>query len=73
MTAIFISIFLRPLSGGDKDCILPTGFRFSPILDPLQPGPVSISSPQGPGQSRGLNELLTRKVLWVCKELVYAF
>lgn len=73
MIAIFISIFLRPLSGGDKACILPTGFRFSPILDPGQPGSVSISSPQGPGHSRGLNESLTRKVLWVYKECVYNF
>lgn len=51
------------LSRGDKDCILPTGFRFYPVLDPLQPGPVSISSPQGRGQSRGLKELLSGKML----------
>lgn len=73
MIAIFISIFLRPLSGGDKDCILPTGFRFSPLLDPLQPGSVSISPPGSLEHSRGLNEFLTRKVLWVYKECVYAF
>lgn len=54
---------LCPLSRGDKDCVLPTGFRFYPILGPPQPGSVSISPLQGLGQSRGLNEFLTRNTL----------
>ncbi|MXQ81959.1 hypothetical protein E5288_WYG004764 [Bos mutus] len=43
-----------PGAQGDKDCILPADFRSFPILDPRQPVSVSISSPQGPGQRRGL-------------------
>lgn len=53
---------MPPLPRGDKDCILPADFRSFPILDPRQPVSVSISSPQGPGQRRGLSEFPTRKI-----------
>lgn len=59
----FSKTSVPPLPRGDKDCILPTGFRFFPILDPLQPASVSISSPQGLGQRRGLSEFPARKML----------
>lgn len=53
---------MPPLPRGDKDCILPADFRSFPILDPWQPVSVSISSPQGSGQRRGLSEFPTRKI-----------
>lgn len=60
-----------PLSRGDKDCVLPTGFRFYPVLDPQQPGAVSICPPQGPGQGPGRNAFLTRATFLRLRAIVY--
>lgn len=59
----FSKTSVPPLLRGDKDCILPTGFRFYPILDPWQSASVSISSPQGLERGGGLSEFPTRKML----------